>query len=199
MLILTLSFNVFAQTEKKDALKLYNTGKYTEAVEVCKQEIDENPKNLDSYVVLCWALNSSQQYREADFWCEKGRAISKYDPRLIEAQAEAKFNLNENDVSLSLFQEYISLIPTGNSRFGIAYYYMGELYIRLGKFNHADIALTTAVNTEPTRSFWWARLGYAREKATLYKLSLEAYNQALALSPYLQDALNGKQRVLNLM
>jgi cytochrome c-type biogenesis protein CcmH/NrfG len=47
---------------------------------------------------------------------------------------------------------------------GIAYYYMGEIYLRLGRFGHADIAFSTALQYSSGNAKWWARLGYAREK-----------------------------------
>ena len=196
ILILTL-FSVFAfsQTEKPDALKLYREGKYAESIQVCIQEIQDNPENLDSYVVLCWGLVSNRQYSEAEYWAEKGRQVSKYDPRLVESQAEAKYFLGQNAAALALFQEYISLVPSSGSRYGEAYYYMGEIYIRQSKFNHADIAFTQAVKTEPLKDYWWTRLGYAREMAQSYEIALEAYEQAITLNQYRTEAKNGKERV----
>ena len=199
LLLLFISLSVFSQTEKPDALKLYREGKYAESVAICIQEIQDNPDNLDSYVVLCWGLVSNRQYSEAEYWAEKGRQVSKYDPRLVEIQAEAKYFLGQNNSALSLFQEYISLIPTSGSRYGEAYYFMGEIYVRLSKFNHADLAFTTAVKTEPLKDNWWTRLGYAREMAGNYSISLEAYEQALTLNPYRTEAKNGKERVSKLL
>lgn len=193
LFLITLS--LFSQTEKPDALKLYREGKYPESIAVCIQEIQDNPDNLDSYVVLCWGLVSNRQYSEAEYWAEKGRQVSKYDPRLVESQAEAKYFLGQNAAALALFQEYISLVPSSGSRYGEAYYYMGEIYIRQSKFNHADIAFTQAVKTEPLKDYWWTRLGYAREMAKNYSISLEAYDQALSLNPYRAEAKNGKERV----
>lgn len=193
LFLITLS--LFSQTEKPDALKLYREGKYPESIAVCIQEIQENPDNLDSYVVLCWGLVSNRQYSEAEYWAEKGRQVSKYDPRLVESQAEAKYFQGQNAAALALFQEYISLVPSSGSRYGEAYYYMGEIYIRQSKFNHADIAFTQAVKTEPLKDYWWTRLGYAREMAKNYSISLEAYDQALSLNPYRAEAKNGKERV----
>ena len=193
LFLITLS--LFSQTEKPDELKLYREGKYPESIAVCIQEIQDNPDNLDSYVVLCWGLVSNRQYSEAEYWAEKGRQVSKYDPRLVESQAEAKYFQGQNAAALALFQEYISLVPSSGSRYGEAYYYMGEIYIRQSKFNHADIAFTQAVKTEPLKDYWWTRLGYAREMAKNYSISLEAYDQALSLNPYRAEAKNGKERV----
>ena len=57
-LILICSYGfVFAQaTQQKDALVLYHNGKYAESVQVCEDELKENPNRIESYVVMCWSL-----------------------------------------------------------------------------------------------------------------------------------------------
>ncbi len=189
------SSSVFSQT-KKDALKLYRNGDYAEAIKVCQEEITQKPNNMDSYVVLCWSLVKNKQYSEAELWATKGREISSYDQRIIEILAEAKYYLGKNSESLSLFQEYISLVPANGSRVGAAYYFMAEIYVRLGKFNHADIAFSQAVKTEPLNDAWWTRLGYVREMTKNYKLSAVAYEKAISLNNLNTEAKRGKERVM---
>ena len=53
--ILLMSFtSLYAQTSatKQDALVLYHNGKYREAVQVCEEELVENPNRVESYVVM---------------------------------------------------------------------------------------------------------------------------------------------------
>ncbi len=92
------------------------------------------------------------------------------------------------------FEEYASLVQTGG-RIDVVYYYMGEIFIQIGEFNHADIALTTALYHSPNVARWWARLGYAREMAEDYRWSLDAYDKALKLNPSYPEAIRGKNRV----
>lgn len=196
ILIFTLAIaSVFSQG-KKDALKLYRNGDYAEAIKVCLQEIEEKPNNMDSYVVLCWSLVKNKQYSEAELWAKKGREISSYDQRIIEILGEAEYYLGKNSEALSLFQEYISLVPANGSRVGTAYYFMAEIYVRLGKFNHADIAFSQAVKTEPLNDTWWTRLGYVREMTKNYKLSAIAYDKAISLNNLNAEAKRGKDRVM---
>lgn len=192
LLAVMLSQAVFA---KPDALVLYRNGEYEEASNVCQQEIKENANNIDSYVVLCWALVANRQYSEANYWSIKGREVSKYDSRLVEIQAEAEYYLGKNDESLSHFQEYISLVGSSGSRIGEAYSYMGEIYIREEKYNHADISFSQAVRMDPLRDAWWSRLGYAREMAEEYVSAANAYEKALTLNPSQEAAKEGKIRV----
>lgn len=180
--------------DKPDALLLYTNGKYAEAIAVCEQELKENPANLDSYTVLCWSLVKNKQYAEAEQRANAGRAVSAYDHRLVEILAEAKFYLGKNTEALALFEEYISLVPTSGTRISSAYYFMGEIYIRQGKYQHADIALTTAVRLEPLLDYWWTRLGYTREMAGNYRSAVAAYDKALALNAGQTDASRGRER-----
>ena len=187
---------VFSQTAKKDAYTLWKNGSYAEAIEVCLGEINDKPDNLDSYVVLSWSLIDNGQYKEAEYWSTKGRTVSRYDPRLVEVLAEAQFYLGNNEKSLETFQEYISLATSSSDRFGLAYYFMGEIYVRQAKYNHADIAFSQAVMMKPERDYWWTRLGYAREMAGEYKSAANAYDQALTLNPGRSEAKTGRTRVL---
>lgn len=181
--------------EKRDALKLYREGNYIAAIEVCQAEIKVNPNNIDSYVVLGWSLIANKQYAEAAYWGTEGRKISKYDQRIIEILGEASFYRGKNDDALAFFQEYISLVGKTGSRFAQSYYYMGEIYIRLQQYNHADIAFSQAVFLEPLRDYWWTRLGYAREMAENFKGSILAYEKALSLNAGRTDALLGRDRI----
>lgn len=197
ILFFCISVVSFAQT-KQDALVLYKLGQYSQAIEVCLAEIEEMPRNIDSYVVLSWALVAAEQYNEANSWAEKGRTIARYDPRLIEIQAEALYFIGNNEQALRLFQDYINNAPNG-SRIANVYAFMGEIYLRQSKFRHADISFSTAVELEKTRADWWTRLGYAREMAQEYQGSITAYDQALILDSDLQDAKRGRTRVISRM
>jgi len=76
---------------------------------------------------------------------------------------------------------------------------MGEVFIRMAQWSRADIAISTAVHHAPNVASWWARLGYAREQAKDLRYSLDAYNKALQLSPGLEEAVRGRQRVQALL
>ena len=187
-------FEIFAQ-DKPDALVLYKNGRYAEAIAVCEAEIKENPNNLNSYVVITWALLASGQYEKTYDMTIEGRKIAQTDPRLIATQAEACFHLGKNSEALKLFQDYISYAPNG-VRIPSSYYFMGEIYLRMGKYRHADISFSVAVTLDSFNSLWWVRLGYAREQTKEYSYSLEAYNKALSLNKNIIDAQKGRERVL---
>lgn len=200
--LLSISFIIcafsFAQT-RPDALRMYLDGNYQESIRVCEEEISSDSSRIDSYVVLCWALVANHQYSVAEQRATDGLSVSPYDLRLIEVLAEAKFYLGKNIESLDLFERYLAGIPDSGSRVGTAYYYMGEIYIRQAKYQHADISLTAAVQKEPLLDRWWSRLGYSREMAKNYKEAIAAYDKALELNPNQTDANSGKNRVARIL
>jgi tetratricopeptide (TPR) repeat protein len=187
--------NVNSNAQKQDALKLYTAGNFKASIKVCQAEIAADPQHIDSYVVMCWALIANKEYAEADYWATEALKFAKYDQRIIESLAEAKFYQGKNDESLKLFQEYISLVSVNGSRLGDAYYFMGEIYIKKGMYDHADISFSQSVRTDPLYDYWWTRLGYAREMAGYYSTSLAAYEKALQLNSAQPDALRGRDRV----
>jgi len=184
--------SIYAQT-KPDALQSYRYGNYEEAIGICKQELLENPSNMESYVVLSWSLVKLSRYDEALFYAKKGLELNRYDVRIIEILGEIAYFQGRNNEALRYFQQYITLAPEGN-RIDVVYYFLGELFIRLGRYRHADIALSTAVRFVSGNALWWNRLGFARENAGELRNAITAYEKALALNPNLADAQRGLER-----
>ncbi|MDR1837874.1 MAG: hypothetical protein LBQ89_09490 [Treponema sp.] len=198
---------VQAQIRPPDALAEYRAGNYERSIQICRDEITENPYNIESYVVICWSLIRLNRYEEALRSAQTGRALNRADVRIIEIMGEIYYFQGHNAEALSFFQEYASLAPEGQ-RIDMVYYYIGEIYIRQGKFRHADISLTTAVQWAPGNSSWWVRLAYARENAANMRSAqeayerardmnsaLEAYERALSLNPQMTDAQRGMERI----
>jgi tetratricopeptide (TPR) repeat protein len=189
---LLLSAAGFAQT-RPDALVEYRNGNYERAVRICRDEITANPQNLESHVVICWSLLRLNRYEEALVFARAGRDLSRYDARIIEILGEIYYYQGQNGDALQYFQEYINLAPEGQ-RIEMVYYFIGEIYIRLGRFRHADIALSTAVHWVPGNAAWWTRLAYARENAGDLFEAITAYERALSLNSQLADARRGLDR-----
>ena len=176
--------------------RLYHEGKYNEAVVECEKEIASNASNIDSYITLTLVYIAMKDYAKAYNTSQRGRKVQQYHPRLIEMQAISCYHLGRNIESLNLLQTYLSY-TSQEKDVSEVYYYMGEIYLRLSQYHHADIALSTAVSIRPFEISWWARLGYVREKSKTYKYSLEAYNKALSFDNNYFDALEGRKRVLS--
>lgn len=191
-----LSISALSSAQKPDALVLYRAGRYAESISVCEQELAANPRNIDSYAVMCWSLVASKQYARAEAKAIEGRNISSTDTRLMEILAEAKYYQGKNSGALEFFQLYIANAPQNSRDLGFAYFYMGEIYIRQARYQHADMAFSMAVHVEPVKyANWWNRCGYAREMAGSYSTALAAYEKALSLDRSLADAARGKERV----
>ena len=195
LLFVFVFFNPSFSQTKQDALVLYNNGKFREAILVCEAELQENPNRIESYVVMCWSLVKNKQYNEAEIRALDGLKISQYDLRLIEILGEARYYLGKNQAAMEQFDRYVANAPESGSRVGSAYYFMGEIYIRQAKYQHADMAFTAAVKKEPLLDKWWVRLGYAREMAKNYYEAMDAYDEALRLNSSSIDAERGRSRV----
>lgn len=194
-LIFFLFFSLVYAQVKQDALVLYHNGKYKESIQVCEEELKENSNRVESYVVMCWSLVKNKQYAEAEQRATEGLVISPYDLRLIESLGEAKYFLGKNQSAMEQFQKYVANASESASRLGTAYYYMGEIFIKQARYQHADIALSSAVKKEPLLDSWWVRLGYAREMAGNYKEAAVAYDEALKLNSSSYEATRGRERI----
>ena len=177
---------------------MYREERFAEAAEVCLQELREMPYNGDSFTVLGWSLLRLERYNEALEYAELGLSRLANDPRIIEIKGESLYYLGRVEEALAVLEEYASLAPQGG-RIELVYALMGECYIQLKEYNHADIAFSTALHLSENQASWWSRLGYVREMSGDYAWSLASYDKSLLLNANLIDAQRGRERVAELL
>ncbi len=196
----------FAQN-KPDALKLYLNGRsldsigrkddakkaYSKAINICRMELKQNPRNMDSYAVYTWCLFRLGRYKDTELTCYEALKVRK-DPRIIETLGETMFYLGNFKASLKNMETYIDMAPRGE-RISVAHFFVGEIYRNLKKYNKADIAYSIAVHLDPGNALWWYRLGIVREAAGEKKAAIDAYKTALKLRPNYKEASNAINRI----
>jgi len=192
--VFLFSVHALASQTRQDAMFEFRRGNYERAVEIGLREITVNDRNMDTYVVLCMALINLGRYEEALRFANVARTINRHDPRIIDILGEIYFFMGNNGEALRYFQHSINIAPEGG-HVHMAYFFIGEIFIRTGMFRHADIALTMAVHMRPGNADWWARLAFARENAGDLAQAVVAYERALALNSRLTDAQRGLDRV----
>jgi len=195
--LLFILFNTYAQN-RPDALVEYQLNNFERAVQICRDEIAIAPSNIEAHVVICWSLIRLNRLEEALQYARAGRSISRFDVRITQILGEIYYYMGRNDEALLYLQEYAAAAPEGQ-RISTVYYFMGEIFIRQGKFRHADIALSTAVHWLPNNAAWWVRLGFTRENAQDLTGAIEAYERSLSLNSQLADAQRGIERIRRTM
>lgn len=150
--------------------------------------------NSDLISLQCWDLFRLERHKEVVAVAQKALQTLK-DYRIIETMAESLYFLNRDEEALRNFAKYIELAPPDDERLSSAYYYIGECYMRLKKYEHADIAFSTATSMEKGMYYWWYRLGYVKEVLGQYRKAYEAYGNSLALDAGFQYAKDGRSRV----
>jgi tetratricopeptide (TPR) repeat protein len=176
------------------ALGEYREGNFQAAVTFCEEQILRNPFDIDAYAVMGWSLIKLGRYEEAYTAAKKGRRLDYNDLYLVEILGEASYFQGRNAEALLFFEEFINLSPDG-FRIDTVYYYMSEIFIRQGRFHHADISLSTALHYVPMNADWWIRLGYTRERSGELLQALRAYEKALGVDFRLVDAQRGAERM----
>lgn len=193
---------------KKDALKIYREGrnlesagdittakqKYTQASEICLEELKINSRNIESYVVLTWSTSRLEKYKETVKYCNEALKINPKEYRIIETLGEAYFYLDNYSASLKNLEMYLAGLPNGE-RSAVAMFFIAEIYRLQGRHAHADIAYCAALHKQPNMPLWWYRLGRVRENAKNKEGAKAAYERALKLRPNYPDAEEAIKRV----
>ena len=168
--------------------------KFASSLAMTEALLQSDPQNPDLLVLKAWNLFRLGHYKQVVTLADD-MAKTRQDFRMIETKAEALYFLGLNEEALDQFTKYFSMAPPGEDRMSSAYYFAGETYIRLRMFEHADIALATATQLEPSMYYWWFRLGYVKELLGHYKKAYEAYGKALSLNPGFAPAKDGQDSV----
>jgi tetratricopeptide (TPR) repeat protein len=168
--------------------------KYQEAINICDQELLAKPSRMEAYVVKTWSLLRLKRFAET---ISAGLAALRVgnDARILESLGEAYFYQKDMETSLKYFQRYVDVMPENGDKVATAYYFMGEAYAGLRKYDHADIAFTTALYMSPKSYRWWYRYGVLRESRAEKDLALKAYEKALELSPTYADAIGARDKL----
>ena len=205
---LTIFFSVSVFVHSADAMMLYNMGRnlerngrveearvqYNNAIEQCLREISSNTTNnkkMDAYSIASWALINLKRYNDVLKYSKDAFKINSEDHRIIEVLAEAYFYLGKDKEALKLFQKYVNI--QGIYRLGTAYFFIGEIYERMGKYNKAEMAYLVAVrNTDyrdnPKIALWHFKLSSTKEKLMDRTVAQDRQNVLVAYSQVLRFA-----------
>jgi len=192
--------------QKADALLLFRQGRdldaagktdeakalYVKSIAICDGEIAADPRRMDAYAVKCWSLFRMNRHQDV---IATGTTALKivFDARIVEAMGESYYFLGKDDLAIQSFTKYLESGQFGD-RISTAYFFLGEIYLRMHKWSHADIAYTTAVKLEPSMARWWYRLGQVCENLGDWRRAVDDYTKALSLSPGMQEATAGLAR-----
>ncbi len=167
---------------------------FTSSLAAIEKLIAAEPGKADYLSLQCWDLFRLGRHKDVVAAAQKALRTIK-DFRIIETLAESLYFLERSDEALKYFASYFELAPAREERMSSAYYYVGECYMRLKKYEHADIAFSTATSIEKGMYYWWYRLGVAKENLGQYKRAYEMYGKALSLAPSFKFAKEGQARV----
>ena len=167
---------------------------FASSLQATEKLLAKEPSNLDYVSLQCWNLFRLNRHNDVVATAQKALRAAQ-DHRVIETLAESLYFLNRNEESLAYFIQYFRLAHEDDERMSSAYYYVGECYMRLKKYEHADIAFSTATAMEKNMYYWWYRLGAVKEILSQYRRAYDAYGRALQISPKFQYALDGRARV----
>ena len=198
-----------AQDSYSAALSLFWDGRRLEMAETRKAEsqlafqrslamterlLSKEPSNPDLQTLKTWNMFRLHRYVDTVVYAQSV-LNTREDHRVLETMAEALFFLNKNEEALSAFGRYFTIAPENDDRRSSAFYYVGEIYFRIKKYEHADIAFSTAVSMEKNMYYWWYRLGLVKEILGQYRRAYEAFNTSLSLKSNFKPALEARERV----
>lgn len=170
-------------------LVLNRQGRYTEAVEVLRPLVKEQPTLTQARVLLSDSLLALQQWDEAEQQLREALKDDKLD-RPTQAEAHQKLGLILNqkeryEAAVAALEKAIALNPDA----AMARLYLGAAFLQLKKLPDAERELLKAYQVAgksvATAQFLLGQLYYNQQK---YELGLRAFEQYLADVPTAPNA-----------
>lgn len=175
--------------KEADAAKVFSS-----SLALTQKLITSQPSNLDYVSLHIWNLFRLGRHSEVVSLSQK-TLLTARDHRIYETMGESLYFLERNEEALYAFASYVELAPERDERMSSAYYFMGECLVRLKRYEHADIALSTATTMEKNMYYWWYRLGFVKELLGQYKKAYEAFGTSISLNAGFKPAIEGRTRV----
>ena len=194
LLVLMVCLPIGAQNLREKGDLLIQEGHFDEAKALGLAALLATPADTDASILVCESFLGLKRPEDAANYAAKAWGFHQ-DPRIAALLGEAYFDIGRNDEALTWLRFYLAAQPEG-ARAGEVYYLTGEIYLRLGRYGHADMAIASAIYFSPGKASWWSRLGWAQEKAGDLRQALKSYESALAIDPGQADAAIGRQRIL---
>jgi len=168
------------------AAELYGRGRYGQAVRVCQQILQHNPKVADAHNILGVSLSALGKTKDGIAALKRavklGPQTSSYSANLGEILRSAG-NVAEAVVYLTNALKYDARNAQAHNNLGIIYYERGD-------YERAVESYRAALNLAPKMPEAWNNLGNSLRLIGDLEGALSAYEQALSLRDVYPEAYN---------
>lgn len=194
-------FISFAQTTGQTPRELYVSGLYNEAIKLAEERRKINSSIVDDYLVVGWCYIRLGNYRSTVNISLQGLRYQANNIWLLQNLINGYFYLKEYDNLISSIERYLKNSNNNDTFLPRAYYYLGIGYFNTKAYNKADISLSITKNIakknnyDPKEIDILILLAEVKELLGDYKKAYEYFSIAKNLSPNLDRAINGLNRV----
>jgi antitoxin component YwqK of YwqJK toxin-antitoxin module/outer membrane protein assembly factor BamD (BamD/ComL family) len=169
-----------SETLIKDGVKLYDEGKYEDAIGLYRQ-VSENDSNwVWMLSELSLTFLQTKEYDSAIFYAGKGLMVpSSNKQHLMRTLGTAYLAAGDAEKSLEVYNEAIKLYPYSY----LLHYNQGMTYMELNDYGSAMESLQEAVRCNPFHASSHMRLGMLMARQEQYTKALLSLETFLALEP----------------
>ncbi|MDQ2774408.1 MAG: tetratricopeptide repeat protein [Acidobacteriota bacterium] len=172
----------------RQALVLFNSGKYQECFELASTYLRQNPNNPTAHKLLGMDEYMRGNSRDALREVTRATELSPKDPEAFYYLGRLYFSADNAVAALAAFQQSLELDPSSVR----AYNHLGQTYEALGRRTDAEQAYQKGIELEknqPKKSEWpYYNLGVLYLNSGRPEDSVACFRQALVRDPAFADA-----------
>jgi len=176
----------------QQAINAFQTSDYKKADKICLQLLKVAPKHPDVLHLLAISAKQQNDLVKAENYFKSSLLVNNNQPIVLTNYANLLVNIGNLEQANSSYEKAISLSPNNID----ALYNWATLLNQMGKTDKAIEKLNQAIAINNKNPLFFNLLGNCFKKIEQYSDALEAYDNALKISPSNFYALHNKGVVL---
>jgi len=187
----------------EEANKLFEEGKYKEAIVTYKLCLDENPEayQIHYYIGNCYKEMdeiglAQEEYEKVaqGLKQEKKLDLAEIQSEVLSFMGELSLERKDKEAALKYYKEALELDPRDEN----LAYTVGEVCFSLRKIEEATYYFNLASELKPTWADPYLKLGYVYLRQEDYRKAIENFNRFLELEPDHPQAESIKEIIVRL-
>ena len=192
----TLSGSSLSELTVEQALDLafsyYDIGRFLEVEQLCRQVLQEVPRQVDAMQLLAALLSQRGQYTEAVQLLREAIRQAPGHAHIHNNLGIALYKLEKSHEAVSEFSKALQIRPD----FAKAHNNLGVVLMKLGRLDEAVIACRQAIRLQSDFKEAYNNLGLALKKKGELGNAIASYEKAVNLDPEYAGALSNLGMVL---
>ncbi len=178
VLIFLLSFTLIAQTKLDEANELMLKSRFSEAIPLLQNYLENNNKNSEAFLKLGICHKNLMKNNEALYNLEKANQLKSEDTDILINLASVYSAVDFQSKAVQTYEQVMELDSTNI----FASINLAKLYLETGKFSEAKSIYQNLLMNDSSNSFYFRQIAYIYQKENELEKAFQFYKKSFELN-----------------